>query len=205
MNVYTFYENIDFINNNSNQEDLINLWRESWIKLGWKPIVLTKKNVMITEEEYNLISKIPTVNNIDYEMACYVRWKAMSQVGGGWMSDYDVINNGFTPNDADKYESLSILQGHVPCLVYGNSEHYGNIFDIFCKKGQDYYIEYNGKKHTSDMIIMMNLIKEKSEFIKTYNLVEDFPNESNLVHCSFQHCSDNSMTKLEAMKKILKK
>lgn len=205
MKVYTFYENIDFINKNSNQEELINLWKESWINNGWDPIVLTIDDVLMTDEEHNLISKIPTVNNIDYEIACYIRWRAMYRVGGGWMSDYDVVNNGFTPNDAKKYESMSILQGHVPCLVYGSSNNYNDIFNIFCKRGKDYYIEINGNKHTSDMIIIMNLIREKNEFIKTYNIVDDFPKGSNLVHCSFKHCSDNSMTKSEAMKKIMKK
>ena len=67
MKVYTFYENIDFINKNSNQEELINLWKESWINNGWDPIVLTIDDVLMTDEEHNLISKIPTVNNIDYE------------------------------------------------------------------------------------------------------------------------------------------
>ena len=48
---------------------------------------------------------LPTVNPGDYELACYRRWLAVARAGGGFMSDYDVVNYGFKPTDRD-WETL---------------------------------------------------------------------------------------------------
>ena len=168
MNIYTFYEEIESINKEE-QSEMIDIWKKSWIKFGWNPIVLSKSDVNISQNQYDLISNLPTVNNPIYEISCYLRWNAMSNVGGGWMSDYDVINCGFTPEDSLKYESISILQGHVPCLVYGSSEDYYKIFEIFYKEGLDKTIVIGEKQHTSDMIILSLVIKDY-KFFRIYPL-----------------------------------
>jgi hypothetical protein len=200
MKIYTFYEELDSINKNE-QLELIDIWKKSWIKFGWNPIVLSKSDTNISEEQYRLISKLPTVNDKEYEISCYLRWNAMSNIGGGWMCDYDVVNCGFTPDKSLEYESLSILQGHVPCLVFGTSEDYSKTFDIFCNDGLNKFIKIGEKNHTSDMVILSLIIKD-SDFIKSLLIVDDYPNEAILVHCSTDHCLSNNSSKINAMKKI---
>jgi hypothetical protein len=202
MNIYTFYEEIEDINKEE-QKEMIDIWKESWSKFGWNPIVLSNSDTSLSDEQYKLISNLPTVNNPIYEITCYLRWNAMSNIGGGWMSDYDVINCGFTPEDSLKYESISILQGHVPCLVFGTSEDYSKIFEIFYKEGQNKTTKIGDKNHTSDMIIL-SLIINDYEFIKSLLIVDDYPSENVLIHCSTDHCRSNNISKIDSMKKLTK-
>jgi len=39
MNIYTYYEKLD-----NNLEPLVNVWRDSWEKQGFNPIVLTRED-----------------------------------------------------------------------------------------------------------------------------------------------------------------
>lgn len=196
MKIYTYYDEVL-----ENQIEIIEIWKESWIKNGWDPIVLDRKSINCSDEQINYLENLPSVNPKKYEMACFLRWNAMSNIGGGWMCDYDVINLGFTPEDSKKYESISILQGHVPCLVYGTPEDYMNIFNIFTTESF-LTMEY-GDSHTSDMIVIANIANRES--INCLNIVDDYPKkeESILIHCSAGSCKSMSMSKKEAMISIL--
>ena len=86
--------------------ELIKLWEKSWSENGWNPIVLSiedAKNhpryneIDLTDYSSNLYKY--SVNGPDYLELCYSRWFAYACHDGFW-SDYDVINYGFTPEDA---------------------------------------------------------------------------------------------------------
>jgi hypothetical protein len=98
------------------------LWAESWKRHGWKPRVLTDRVVRQHpkfKEFSAAINLLPTVNNRAYENACYLRWLALQGVGGGWMTDYDVINFGFkSRRGKGPVEMLDCT--YVPCAVWAN-------------------------------------------------------------------------------------
>lgn len=198
MNIYTYYDEVL-----DNQIEIIEVWKKSWENNGWNPIVLDRKFIKCTNLEIEYLENLPSVNPKKYEMACFLRWNAMSNIGGGWMCDYDVINIGFSPEDSKKYESMSILQGHVPCLVYGTSEDYKHIFNIFTTESSNFITKIDEKSHTSDMIIISNI--KNRDFIKCLNIVDDYPKKekSILIHCSEYCCRSVSITKKEAMISIL--
>jgi hypothetical protein len=204
MNIYTYYDIVPQMLEDS-QLELIEIWKESWIKNGWNPIVLNSSYLRCTENEIEYLNNLPSVNPKAYEMACFLRWNSMISVGGGWMCDYDVINCGFTPEDSKNYESLSILQGHVPCLVYGEKEDYEKVFKIFSTESLNFTINHTDDiKHTSDMIVMAN-IKNRESFIKCHNEVDGYPKKesSKIVHCSANRCTELNLSKKEAMLSIL--
>ena len=56
MNIYTFYEEIEDINKEE-QNEMIDIWKESWSKFGWNPIVLSKSDTNISDEQYKLMQR----------------------------------------------------------------------------------------------------------------------------------------------------
>ncbi len=192
MNIYTYFDDIL-----DDQVELIDIWKKSWEKFGWTPIILDRNSVVISTAEMEYLNKLPTVNPIGYDLACFIRWKAMSN-HGGWMCDYDVINRGFTPSDSSEYKSLSILQGHVPCLVYGTKQDYVKLFNIFTSESLNHIHLVGGREHTSDMYVIKSIIPS-NKFIISCRLVEDYPSKSKLVHCSHGSCSKQNATKKESM------
>ena len=70
---------------------------------------------------------------IQWINARFVRWCALHAAGGGWMSDYDVLNLDLTPQDAKKAESKTILISHLgpAYLFYATKEHCLNAIKKF--------------------------------------------------------------------------
>ena len=53
-------------------------------------------------------------------------------------------------------------------------------------------------------MIILSLIIKDYEFIKSLLVVDDYPNDSALIHCSTDHCRSNNISKIDAMKKLIK-
>ena len=200
MNIYTYYD--IFL---KDQDNLIDVWQKSWRKYGWNPIIISKNDSNATDQQLEYLTNLPSINPKEYEMACFLRWNAMSNMGG-WMSDYDVVNCGFTPEDSLVYESMSVLERYVPCLVYSSKEDYDKFFNIICDRGLDYVVNIDSRQHISDMRIMAQLIKTES-FIKSYRFVKAFQQDNSaakVVHCSFSACYEQQKTKIDAMLSLFK-
>lgn len=144
MKIYSYYDNIKF----DNQKELVSLWKRSWEKQGFIPIVLSsddaKKNPYYEEFVIKLksIHKEITGKELqEYGLSCYLRWLAyanQNEVDCFLMSDYDVINKNFKIDDI-KIESneMYFLDRYCPCFAYGNSR---SCFE-FCKD----IVEYSEK------------------------------------------------------------
>jgi hypothetical protein len=206
--VYTYYEPIG-MNRDYAEEDLIKICAKSWKQNGWKLIVLNYEKAKehpfyFTYSE--IIKKLPSINPHSYDYHCYMRWLAMSQIGGGLMIDYDVVNTSFKYEDSIlliKNKKLTILQDHVPCAVYGSSKQYLAMCQKFCKLiyNPKCIIEINNQPHTSDMIMIAMGFSDKN--INKIKYVVDYPNMAPLIHCSNKFCSENQKNKLEAMSEII--
>lgn len=207
--VYTYYEPIDVIDNNEGsqylQNDLIDICRESWQLNGWELKVLSyndaKQHPFYTEYS-STINKLPSFNPAAYEYHCFMRWLAMSQVGGGLMIDYDVMNLSLKSNDLFlQHDTLSIFQKHVPCVVYGTASQYLETCQAFCKPVDfEYLIE--GRPHISDMIMIAYRFNNPTKCNKI-SYVGHYPDVAPLVHCSQSRCQQNNITKYKAMQIIL--
>jgi hypothetical protein len=205
--VYTYYEDVPEITNcpsrNSSQQDLIEICSKSWANHGWNLLVLSEKDAAthpLYESYKKVVLSFPSANPFPYDYHCYMRWLAMANVGGGIMIDYDVVNLGVKNLDFFDFSRLTLYQGHVPCVVSGNSEHYLNLVKEFIKikdKIKDYICLINDKPHTSDMLF---LASGDIKFNKL-NKVENYPKRSALVHCCQYVCNDKN--KFEIMKELL--
>jgi hypothetical protein len=129
--VYTYFSSLPG-SNPDHAARLLLIWRDAWAKQGYEPIVLNETHARKHELASFLENKVrmlPTLNVIEYEMACYMRWAAMAAVGGGIMTDADVIPYGPVEefNRQGQKTTLTSLQGHVPCCVFGSKAAYEQV------------------------------------------------------------------------------
>ena len=92
--VHTYFDDIPQWTHNDRMESARQLqeWRRAWERAGWQPRVISSRD--IDREKYDVdsaVQGIPLGSNKEYDRACYLRYFAMASVGGGWMSDYDLI------------------------------------------------------------------------------------------------------------------
>lgn len=153
MKVHTYFqplEQIAFLE----ETKLHALWRQSWLLSEFIPITLTHQ-VAESHKDYarylKLVSSFPTVNPPGYDLACWLRWLALDVVGGGLMTDYDVICRAFSAEDLQFPNPVTILdRGGVPCAVYATLEGASAIVqDVLNFK--HVMGDNNGTPHYSDM------------------------------------------------------
>lgn len=145
MKVYTYFASVPEL---EEYDAIVKMWRESWSRHGWTPVVLTPKDVKVDPQWLAAIDRLPTVNPREYERACFVRWLAMAQAGGGVMADIDVMNYGWMPQDLPMLNQVASKQGYIPSVVYGSSEAYQKAADFFPT------FDANGMVECSDMDVL---------------------------------------------------
>lgn len=93
MKLFAYFADVPDLNR-FDELKLITLWRQYWTRAGWQPFVLNEwyaqKHPLYGKLD-EFVSKLPSSNPKAYERACYIRWLALAQAGGGWMADYDVF------------------------------------------------------------------------------------------------------------------
>lgn len=64
--------------------------------------------------------------------ARFSRWCALHAAGGGWMSDYDVLNLDLSPAEAKKkMDKTFLINEGSAYLFYATKEHCGNVIKKF--------------------------------------------------------------------------
>ena len=148
--VHCYFEDIGSYLEN---EKMLPLWERTWKKHGWKTAILRKAHAMrhpLHDQLIAHVNTLPTVNAHDYENACYRRHLAMALVGDSLLTDYDVINNGFTPEMmpplSDTIDTLDA--GAIPCAAFGTQKAWNEWIDVLMN-----HQATNGETHVSDMTI----------------------------------------------------
>lgn len=98
MKVFCYFDEIPGI---APDRLLLDLWRKSWEHFGWETQMLSKADALARNPE--ACAKIMASEELrrgpcpeGYNLATHLRWAAHP---GGLIIDYDVINNGFRPQD----------------------------------------------------------------------------------------------------------
>lgn len=134
MKIYTYYQDINF----QEQNELINLWKISWSRQGFQPIVLNladaKKHPYFEtlDAEMRRIYKVIVGKDItDYGMSCWFRWLAYAtqEEEFFYVSDYDAINVSFSP--AELSDKLNLLDGVCPFFASGKPTQFENLCKAF--------------------------------------------------------------------------
>jgi len=169
--VFTYFE--DFGTESSTKhKKIVELYVQNWQAMGYKVEVLGLKDA-IRHPDYSsykrTVGKFPTVNGRSYELACFMRWLALDQVSGRFMTDYDVFNIDFDSETFIRlvsnyaFSSIRVLNldaGRVPCAVYVADELASHkLLSILKSKRMARLAEttIDGKRHVSDMHMFANL------------------------------------------------
>lgn len=110
MKIYTYYENVGF----NLQEEMIKIWKQSWLNNGFEPIVLNRKvaeSSSLYQKYYEFIQRIhknisgkilPENNYWLSAQLAIVAFTTIDKEKSAYTSDYDVINKNF------KYKEKSV-------------------------------------------------------------------------------------------------
>jgi len=134
--IYSYYESIATANQ-PEEFTCSNWWKKSWTENGWEPIMLNRTHAQGSPLYNKLIQKIMNCNlglppelagRFHWFSARYARLCALHAAGGGWMCDYDVLNKGFKPEQADNTESDGTLQINAGSayIFYATKDHLAN-------------------------------------------------------------------------------
>jgi len=133
MKIYTYYQNIDF----SAQQELIDLWKLSWSRQGYEPIVLNLQDAKrhpyfdtLNTEMCRIFNEITGKQITDYGMSCWFRWLAYATQADEkfYVSDYDAINVNFPITEPK--DKLHLMDFACPFLASGTPKQFENL----CKK-----------------------------------------------------------------------
>jgi hypothetical protein len=152
--IFTYFEPTPDIDQ-EDEVELLKIWHNAWSAAGFIPVVLNESHAR-QHPMYSVASTIfgkwPSSNPKGYDRACGIRWLAFAMQGGGLVSDYDVMPNGF---EIPKQDGMIFYSGNerdrlIPCLVYApERSYYDSIIDHLITNTPT-------EKHWSDMISLRN-------------------------------------------------
>jgi hypothetical protein len=209
MKIYTYYEDVNF----KLQLELLELWKKSWEKYGFEPIILVRddaKKSPLFNQYYDFIQsvhedsvglKLPDSN---YCMAAQLEIVAFHNIQEpSYISDYDMINNGF--EIGENLESLVHWRNDAcSCFASGDSSGWEKYIKFLFSHKQT-IIEWCKKEHEStkrqsfhdqDFLIAIKQLGLKENIYKMSRDLKiagaDYiPNTDNA--CKIIHLSHNNM------------
>lgn len=131
--IYAYYESIQSVDQ-PEEFACSNIWKASWEKQGWECVMLNKSHARGSNLHMKLVRTLvdagnampPELANQSQKiMARYLRWCAFHAAGGGWMSDYDVVNVNFPASAAEEYEktgNLHVISKEPSWIFYATPE-----------------------------------------------------------------------------------
>ena len=189
------YFDVDPDNNPNVQNQILELWKKTWTRFGYNPIVLTEWDAT-KHPEYqnikNILKSLKTEGNRKTQMAKFYRWLAFDYSGAGLMTEYDVMpNSQFTTDDLPKHEAIHLLENNEVSAVTADRE--GLKFLIEAIKDHDYSTSL--KMPTDKEIILKD---PNACWLRKTNLVAPWSigrwAESHMVHFSYKACKNVSGT-----------
>lgn len=139
MKIYTYYQKIETSHlKPGDQSELIDLWKISWSRQGYEPIVLNLQDAKrhpyfdtLNTEMRRIFNEITGKQITDYGMSCWFRWLAYAAQAEEkfYVSDYDAINLNFPirkPND-----KLHLMDEDCPFFASGTPKQFENLCKAF--------------------------------------------------------------------------
>ena len=128
---------------------VLDLWKKSWIKQGWNPVVLGEVDAAkhpLYDQFRAKVRSFPTVNPGGFDYHAWMRWLAMANIGG-FSTEPDVINYGLT--DIIEPDDMTIYSV-TPAMAFGTKDQYTELCKDIINHKLRVEDSYQGKPHISD-------------------------------------------------------
>lgn len=187
--VYTFYEEVE--EGGYGDAEMRAVWEDVWHEAGWEPKVLSLKDAR-SHPDYvrfeRTLRDVPLGEKPAFDRMNYLRYLAMSAVGGGFMSDIDVYplwplddergdGGRFQYAMADMLQTslddatidlpfngkFSLLCGgqgaEVPCLMSGSASQWNLVANVLLENGGRHVLS----EHWSDMHALQDALRQDAK------------------------------------------
>jgi hypothetical protein len=187
IKVYTYFSHVP----NTSLEDafkLLLLWKRNWSLRGFDPVVLNESHARqhdLYKYFERRIEVLPSINKVSYERSCYLRWAAMAVVGGGIMTDADVMcYSKFKGLTKPMPDVVHLLQRHIPSVVLGSRKAYDDaVTQMIDYKVTEKDIEEGTRlPHVSDMYMFYRGGVNYTSDETVFNYGDEGWDKANLVH-----------------------
>lgn len=178
--VTTYYVDVPGLWPADTQLALLDVWKRSWEKAGWKATVLTEADAK-THPRFDFFNEHfrtkPSEYGVDYTTACFMRWLATSHFSFGaanggpvMLTDYDVINYGLEPWDFD-ITKMEIYCDDPPAGVFcgaiaGTGQNFLDMAEIFAAAKPhpvyDFVTHSGGFLHQDDLSLLKRMFETKT-------------------------------------------
>uniref|UniRef100_A0A7S2VY02 Alpha 1,4-glycosyltransferase domain-containing protein n=1 Tax=Eucampia antarctica TaxID=49252 RepID=A0A7S2VY02_9STRA len=162
--------------------DMLSYWKDQWESAGWDTRILTEEDAKQHPYYDTYQTDLEKLKVSSYNYYCFHRWLAMVVVGGGWMSDYDVVPLHMDQIRKNNKNINMLLRGDgerlphdgeftsfcstVPCLMSGSAAEWDRIISQLMS-----YVPQYKNEHFSDMFAMFRYFRSDSESFHMYNQV----------------------------------
>jgi hypothetical protein len=190
MNTISYFQDIPNIKSGSaysvisrESKKLVDLYKKTWSKYGWDPIVLdeeyAQKNKLYKDLSFNnpkanfYKNKLDPHHSFGYMRACYLRLLAYCEYvrrnGVTLYSDYDVMNYGLHPSVIDEIEPNSSLcdQRSVIYLDLKGAEEMEDALRGYSTNDSVHY-EHDMQLMKNQTKLFKNLVDKNGEYIYCY-------------------------------------
>ncbi|CAJ1409936.1 unnamed protein product [Effrenium voratum] len=172
--MHTFFEPAWETKEKEASAQTLQAWEQFWRAAGWRTRVLglaeVKKSPFYARVE-DYIRHIPRPNyDAEYERFCYLRYVAMIEVGGGWMSDIDTLPMFLSPElGLPNRGRFTVYNGFVPSLVSGSKDEWVRILWTILNVGA--MMNTSGVDRVSDMLALKELRLQLPWAFDSHNFV----------------------------------
>lgn len=174
--VVTYFSPVPDLYDPSTQWALIDVWRRSWSKAGWTPVVLTENDIR-SYARFNFFDEIfsakPTEYGQPYTKSCFLRYVAAFHYGSlrgipVLLSDYDVINFGLEPQEVRPNE-MTFFCDEPPVSIFcgavlGIPQHFLDMAECFAAAAPCQF-DWNAHAncfHQDDLSLVARMVETKT-------------------------------------------
>ncbi|KAJ8047775.1 hypothetical protein HOLleu_06863 [Holothuria leucospilota] len=178
--IHTYYQPaFDQPKKGMENQHVLRVWEKAWVAAGWRTRVVNEtdaKRHPDFEELKEKFQTLPTINPDRYTLGNFLRHVAMAAVGGGWMSDYDMLPLNFPPCLKIPFNgSYTVWSGYVPALVSANANDYTRVAHLMADVGLQwrarpkFFVKSGWGEQVSDMRTLSVLVKEG--YVKSFEVI----------------------------------
>ena len=199
--VFTFFNAV--VDNPLDEKEVMLLWDQGWRSRGWNPIVLTMRDAISHPKYktvYENISQLPCLRNRKSMLNRWMRWLALDNVGGGLMSEYDVLPAEFTPRSIEDKSCL----GELASLVYLKKQAASELVDYIATYQAQPEDMLNGKANVDEALVVSKWLNPSESIVQYFGeRTEEIPALIHFSNKSIESSPIRNTRKSNVMKRFL--